>query len=310
MAAPKKIPVAPPTFHLKVRLVDSTGKPFAGKDFQLWWGGKLVKEDVLDVDGYMEADVDDNYDNGLLDVGEKDKNTGVFVARWTIPVEVVAPPPPPPKPMKHGKPAAKKEKPPEPPAQRGWTDEADPPPKWPEAPRNSDDIDGMARYDRERKTWREWEERRDERMGAAIKQEQIDRDFRDRQKANADLRRDYQAGPGPGSVKTPQDKEYPPMSDAEKQLAFDRYQAFKDALYETQVMLHGLAWRLRNLGYLPESNSPVFPVEGASRDRLFDALCRYAWKNKLPLLQATDLSDVPSSALKKIDDAVRGEHDE
>ena len=38
MAAPA-IPAKPPTFHFKTRLVDAAGTAFAGRDYELWWGG-------------------------------------------------------------------------------------------------------------------------------------------------------------------------------------------------------------------------------------------------------------------------------
>lgn len=304
MAAPKKIPVAPPTFHLKVRLIDSLGKPFAGKDFQLWWGGKVAKEDVLDADGYMEADVDDNYDTGLLDLGDKD--TGAFVARWTIPVEVVTPPPPPPVPKKPAKaPPAKKGSPP----RAEWTDENDPPPKYPVRERNSDDIDGVIRYHHEKKAWDEWEARRRERMETAERQQPRDQDWMDHQHGEDELRRKHRDRGASGRPVDAGNSPFPPMTDAQKQDLQDRLQGFRNAYHDTKVLAHGLAWRLRNLGYLPESDAPAFPVEGTARDRLLDAIRRYVWKNKLPLLDPSDLDGMPSTNLKKVDEAIRKEHD-
>jgi hypothetical protein len=306
MAAPKKIPVAPPTFHLKVRLVDSTGKPFAGKDFQLWWGGKLVKEDVLDVDGYMEADVDDKYDSGLLDIGEKDKNTGVFVARWTIPVEVVAPPPPPPLPKKPAK--ATPEKKPSPPRAE-WTDENDPHPPYPTRERNSDDYDGIIRYRHEKRAWDEWEARRKERMETAERQKQRDQDWMDHQQVEDELRRKTGKPGASGRPIDPLSSPHPPMSDAQQKDLQERLRAFRNAYHDTKVLIHGIAWRLRNLGYLPDLDVPVFPVEGFARDRVLDAMQRYAWKNKLPVLETTDLDGIPSANLTKVDEVIRKEHD-
>jgi hypothetical protein len=304
MAAPKKIPVAPPTFHLKVRLVDSTGKPFAGKDFQLWWGGKLAREDVLDADGYMEADVDDNYDSGLLDVGEK--STGVFVARWTIPVEVVTPPPPPPlaKTPAKAKPETKAS-----PPRAEWTDENDPPPKYPVRERNSDDFDGMIRYHQEKRAWDEWEARRRERMETAERQQQRDQDWMDHEHVEDELRRKRGNQGASGRAVDPPSAPSPSMSDAQKKDLQERLRMFRTAYHDARVLVHGLAWRLRNLGYLPDSDVLAFPVEGATQDRLLDALRRYAWRNKLPLLELSDLGDIPSENVKKIDEAIRKEHD-
>ena len=303
MAAPKKIPVAPPTFHLKLRLVDSNGKPFVDKDFQLWWGGKVAKESTLDADGYLEADVDDNYDTGLLDLGDKD--SGTFVARWTIPVEVVTPPPPPgPKKPAKAPPAKKGSSP-----RAEWTDENDPPPKYPERERNSDDIDGMIRYHREQRAWDEWQARRSERMEAAEKQKQRDQDWMDHQHAEDELRRKHRSQGEAGRPVDPASSPFPPMTDAQKQDLQDRLQGFRNAYHDTKVLIHGLAWRLRNLGYLPESEVPAFPVEGTARDRLLAATRRYAWKNKLPLLEPSDLEGMASTNLKNVEEAIRKEHD-
>jgi hypothetical protein len=303
MAPPAAVPATPPTFHFKIRLVDATGKAFATKDYQLWWGGKMVKDGQTTADGVVEADVDDNYDTGLLDVGEKD-SASKFVARLTIPVEVVLPPPPPPSPFRPPKQAAPPKAAPSPGAQ--WTDEADPPPPFPEYPRNNEDQEGWQRYKDQKKRWDDWASRRADRMREAQQQQQAAEDMRESRAAEDELRRQYQGGaPAPA-----RDAPAPPLSAADKEALLDRLQHYRDEAYAARVLAYDLSWRLRNLGYLPSSTMLSFPVEGLDLEKLLDAQRRYAHKNGLKLPELEDiLQGQGADATKALRDAIQKEHD-
>ena len=306
MAPPTAVPATPPTFHFKMRLVDANGKArFAGKDYQLWWGGKLVKEGQMTPDGGVEADVDDNYDSGLLDVGERD-DKAKFVARWTIPIDAVPPPPPPPKaftpPAKATSPKRHSEQGPQ------WTDEFDPPPPFPVFPRSTEDEDGLRRYREEKKRWDEWESRRAQRIQEAEKQKRADEEVKRSRAAEEELRRKYSGNSG--SAVPARDTPAPPMSAADKQALQDRMQRFHDGRHAARVRAYDLAWRLRNLGYLPASTVLVFPLDDRSTDLLLEAERRYAHKNKLTLPEQNDLVDAETSdTMKALSDAIKKEHD-
>jgi hypothetical protein len=305
VAAPKDVPLAPPTFHFKMRLVDSTGKAFAGKDFQLWWGWRMATFGVTGADGVVEADLDDRFEGGMLDVGEQVE--GKFAARWTIPLEVVPPAPPPP--------GVKIAAPPPPkvalttPPPSFWTDEADPPPPMPVPPlHGAEDQDGWQRYQQQKKAWDDWEGRRARQKQEVQDQQQRDQALRDDQQAQAALRQQYQGG-DPGAATAPQDGPAPPMTDEQKQALAAAVQSARNQYHAMKVCLYGLAFRLRNLGYLPDADPLSFPVQGTARDRLVEAMRRYAWKNQLPLVEPAELDGTSSTSLQQLDEAVRKEHD-
>lgn len=307
MTTPSAVPAVPPTFHFKMRLVDSTGKAFEAKDYQLWWGGKLVQEGVTGSGGLVQAELDDNYDSGLLDVGERDEQ-GKFVGRWTIPVEGVPAPPPPPKQVRPPKAASPRRTP----QQRDpneWTDEADPPPPFPQYPRYPEDQDAWRHYMQQKKAWEDWEQRRAERRREWEAHRKASEEWRDRERIAAERRRKYSETPG-GLIPAPiQETPAPPMSPEEQEAMWQRLQQARERSHSAKVRLHGLSWRLRNLGYLPDTTILVFPVEGQARERVLQALRRYAHKNNLSLPEELDLGDPDSAAMKALEDHIRKEHD-
>ncbi|MFO0757231.1 MAG: hypothetical protein U0359_12120 [Byssovorax sp.] len=306
MAAPSAVPAVPPTFHFKIRLVDATGRVFDGKDYQLWWGGKMVKEGQTSADGMVEADLDDNFDSGLLDLGERDERAN-FVARLTIPVEAVAPAPPPPRPL-----AAPPKKTPEkanPAPRERWTDEADPPPPMPVYPMGGEeDEDGWRRYQQQLQSWKDWQDRRAQRQGEAAQQQRADEDFRAQRQDEAALRREFNKQGGP--IEKPKDEPAPPMSEEAKKVILDRLQKIRDDEHASKVLAYELTFRLRNLGYLPDSTELVFPISDSGLDRLVEASRRYAHKNGLPLPELYQFISIANwSAIKELSDAIKKEHD-
>jgi hypothetical protein len=100
------------------------------------------------------------------------------------------------------------------------------------------------------------------------------------------------------------------MSAEDKQALLDRLQHQRDEIHGAKVLAYELSWRLRNLGLLPNSTWLAFPVEGAAREALLDALRRYARKNKLPPPEMNDLlTGDTSDAMKTVADAIKKEHD-
>jgi hypothetical protein len=306
VAPPKAIPARPPTFQLRMRLADAKGSAalFAKRDYQIWWGGKLVQEGQTEDDAVIEADLDDAYDSGYLDLGDKDQSAK-FVARITIPIEIVAPPPPPPKPIQHGKAPSKKPKDRSKP-QREWTDEADPPPPEPIFLRNYEDQDAVRLYEAQKKAWDDWEKRREQRQREAKEQQRRDELFREQQAGEEKLRRDFK---GHGDPVKPHDKAPPPMSAAQKKEIDDNLQRAREEMHAVKVTLYELAYRLRNLGWLPDSDSLSFPIRDIAKTILLHAMRRYAYKNSLPLPEESDLDEIGSATVKKLYDAVKKEHD-
>jgi hypothetical protein len=144
-------------------------------------------------------------------------------------------------------------------------------------------------------------------MEEAERQRRIDEETRRRREEEDVLRRE--SGGGRNAPVSPRDAPASPMSPEQRDEIEKRLQRRREELHAAKVRLYNVAWRLRNLGYLPDSQPPMFPVEDAARIRLLHALRRFAHKRGLPLPELTDLDGDLSADLKKLADEIEREHD-
>ena len=99
------------------------------------------------------------------------------------------------------------------------------------------------------------------------------------------------------------------MSPEKKQEIEDNLQRVREQMHAAKVMLYELAYRLRNLGYLPDDDPLSFPIQDQARRRLLNAIRRYANKNGLPITDDSDLDEIDSEHVKRVHEAVKKEHD-
>jgi hypothetical protein len=302
MATPAAVPAKPPTFHFKIRLVDSTGKAFEGKDYQLWWGGKMVQDGITDAAGVVEADLDDAYDKGILDLGDLDN--GNFVARLTIPIEVVKPPPPyvpaPPVPAASSDATLSKRKKKGDIAKdvRTWTDENDPEPSPPARARDETTIQEWEDYDRKHDAWQRRQEEAQRQYARELKEAQAERDLREQ---NQDLMKSYRPKHSPPAEQSQTPEK--PLSDPEV------LEALREAIHEGNVLRWEAAWRLRNLGLLPGSGVPRFPLAGTDSSEALRALQRFAWRERIEGLEQIRMAGPPEQGMADILSALKKQHD-
>lgn len=306
MAVTTAVPAKPPTFHFKLRLVDSVGSTFSGKEYALWWGGKLASTGLVDDRGVVEVDLDDSFDSGLLDIGETDDQK-TFIARWTIPLEVVKPPPPP-APLPPPSQAAPPPKPKPQPQREEWTTENDPEPPLPEWPGYEARPEVQEEYNRQQRAHDAWLRRQeDAKRDAAEWQRKSERE-REAREQDQKLRKSWSTDSG---------AQAPPADTAQGQLSPDEREELQKAIQKHREELHAgdvlrfeLAWRLRNLAILPGVGAPAFPIEGLAAVSLLRALHRFAWRRDIGALDMFTIVGQRTSEMIDLLARVKKEHDE
>ncbi len=290
-----KKPAVPPAFHLRMRLQSSAGRPFAKRDYEIEWGKKTISG-TTDDKGMLDVVLDGRIDRGVLDLGEKGAD-GAFIARLTIPL-VRVPPPAPPMPFKR-----REEPPPAPKPVRLDSPRASPG-RPPELLLPPDSGPGSAQ------TWEEYHESVERRRKWEEEMEiwlwHLELERRRAQTPAGDF------SPGPRARHKPApERPAPPSPESAERITKERF-----AIWKKNMRLYWIAWRLHNLGHLPLSPKPSFPIQGdpenvsgsiAARD-LLDAIRRYAFTAELPDLDEAGVFD-RDDKLGPVIDRLTEDHD-
>lgn len=271
------IPAVPAKLDFRMCVQTTDGFYLTGKWYRITWGrGKPLPLDQLGGDGIIEEQLDARYSFGLLEIGDNDPSVPDdkgFVPHLYIDLRLVKEPG---KPKKHARKKIDldKDPPPDPKAnpKPGSAPKEDAPSEEPEpAPQQVDPT------------------------LISMPGDKPPHDF----------------DPEGRRRRAPEKKPEKPKEDpVETERRLEHLDRISADYHHKQTMVFELVWRLHNLGYLGFwSGNLTFPIDGGKHAEILDALNRYAFKHRLPLLTEEDMSS-PDDKLDDILDHVISTHDD